>query len=198
MPDRDWERWGYSMEPTVTIALISLAGICVSAVIGPLIVNHSSAKREEKREERHNKELEERKKEEAIKAKRDAEWQLKVEQMVDPIGKQVNQIEQRMNESEEKQDRIEQMLLRNEDATILSLRVDMKAIRDRVVDNNLVPDQGEKITWKELYKTYYKHGGNHFKEAVDEWGKDMGFSSEELKDFKEEAQNELTNNKKGN
>lgn len=66
--------------------------------------------------------------------------------MVKPIGNKVDDIEQRLSAVEVKQDKIETMLLKNEDATILSLRVDMKSIRDRIVDNKLIPDQGEKIT----------------------------------------------------
>lgn len=177
------------MEPSIIIALISLGGVAISAVVGPLIVNYSAEKREQKREERRQKEAEDRKKENAIKDQRDQEWQKKVEQMVDPIGKKVDQIEQRMDKAEEKQDRIEKMLQKNEQATILSLRVDMKSMRDRIVDKGLTPDAGEKITWRELYKTYHRHGGNHYKEAVDEWGKDMGFSQDELDSFKKDDTN---------
>lgn len=178
------------MEPTIIVALIGFAGVCVSSFLGQLILNYYNNKREAKREKRLEAEALKRQEEEKIKEQKDQEWQARVEQMVTPIGQKVDNIDARLSNVEDRQANIEYLLAKNEDATILSLRVDMKNMCDRIVDNELEPDQGEKITWKELYKTYYKHGGNHYKEAVDEWGKKMKFTAEELKNFKEEAQKE--------
>lgn len=61
------------MEPAVIVALISLAGVCVTSFVGPLIMNHANNKRDQKREEKRDRELEERRKEEAIKEQKDQE-----------------------------------------------------------------------------------------------------------------------------
>lgn len=110
--------------------------------------------------------------------------------MVAPIGDKVDAIEIRLQTLEAKQDVIEDMLKDNEIATVLSLRMGMKSIRDRIVDNNLQPTTGEKSTWKETYKTYYKMGGNNFHDYVDGWGIEMGFTEEELAIFRRDARNE--------
>lgn len=45
------------MEPTIVVALIGLAGICISAVVGPLIINYSNSKREKKEKKLESKKL---------------------------------------------------------------------------------------------------------------------------------------------
>lgn len=62
---------------------------------------------------------------------------------------------------------VKALLKSNEAATILELRTDMKAIRDRYVNEGKKLDTGDIATWKELYKRYSEMGGNHFKEYVD-------------------------------
>lgn len=179
------------MEPVVIVALIGFAGILVSSVVGPLVINYFNNRREEKKTQQ---EKEDQKKKEDQENRKDAEdkaWQQEIRSTVNPIGHKVDKVDVAVDTMAARISAIEDMLEKNEDATILSLRVDMKSIRDRIIDRELTPDSGERITWAELYKTYYKHGGNHFKEAVDEWGKEMGFTPDELKTFRQEVKEEL-------
>lgn len=65
-------------------------------------------------------------------------------------------------------DKIENSLELDKRATIVSLRANMKRLRD-VYKKQGYADAGDKGIWNELYARYKDMGGNHFKEYVDQW-----------------------------
>lgn len=87
--------------------------------------------------------------------------------MLRPVMTDVADIKRDITEQKADLNSVKAMLKSNEAATILELRTDMKAVRDRRVNEGKELDTGDLATWKELYKRYFEMGGNHFKEYVD-------------------------------
>ena len=61
----------------------------------------------------------------------------------------------------------------NTEGTVTLLRNDMKKARDYYKDEKGFATTNDKASWMELYKTYEKLGGNHFKEYVDGWKQEI-------------------------
>ena len=57
-------------------------------------------------------------------------------------------------------------------ATIISIRSNMKHLRDKYLKQGFA-DVGDVATWNELYHNYSALGGNHFKEYVDQWKEEV-------------------------
>ena len=57
-------------------------------------------------------------------------------------------------------------------ATIISIRSNMKQLRDKYLKQGFA-DVGDVATWNELYNNYSALGGNHFKEYVDQWKEEV-------------------------
>lgn len=112
--------------------------------------------------------------------------------MLRPVVTDVADIKKDIVEQKADLASVKTMLESNEAATILELRVDMKSIRDRHVIEGKKLDIGDIATWKELYKRYSEMGGNHFKEYVDSWGKEIGLTADELRQLRDEATAEAT------
>ena len=60
----------------------------------------------------------------------------------------------------------------NTEGTVTILRNDMKKSLDFYKDRGWA-SANDKANWMELYTTYGKLGGNHFKEYVDQWRKEL-------------------------
>ena len=60
----------------------------------------------------------------------------------------------------------------NTEGTVTLLRNDMKKARDYYKEKGYATEN-DKASWKELYHTYERLGGNHFKEYVDGWKKEV-------------------------
>ena len=60
----------------------------------------------------------------------------------------------------------------NTEGTVTILRNDMKKSLDFYKERGYA-SSNDKANWMELYNTYGKLGGNHFKEYVDEWKKEI-------------------------
>ena len=67
---------------------------------------------------------------------------------------------------------IKQDLEADRAATIISIRSNMKQLRDRYLKQGFA-DVGDVATWNELYNNYSALGGNHFKEYVDQWKEEV-------------------------
>jgi hypothetical protein len=67
---------------------------------------------------------------------------------------------------------IKQNLSLNTKGTVTILRNDMKKSLDFCKHQGFAT-ASDKANWKELYNTYGELGGNHFKEYVDVWKKEM-------------------------
>ena len=61
----------------------------------------------------------------------------------------------------------------NTEGTVTLLRNDMKKALDFYKDEKGYATTNDKASWMELYKTYDKLGGNHFKEYVDGWKQEV-------------------------
>lgn len=69
-------------------------------------------------------------------------------------------------------------LVMEKEATIKNMRSQLKSLRDEY-ERQGYADEGDKATWNELFETYGKLGGNHFKEWVNVWKEDVnGLPSE--------------------
>lgn len=78
----------------------------------------------------------------------------------------------------------------NTEGTVTLLRNDMKKALDYYKERGWA-STNDKASWMELYKTYEKLGGNHFKEYVDGW-------KQEVKDLpleKKKTKKKLNENK---
>ena len=64
-------------------------------------------------------------------------------------------------------------LAQNTEGTVTLLRNDMKKARDYYKDEKHYATTNDKASWMELYNTYSKLGGNHFREYVDGWRRDV-------------------------
>ena len=60
----------------------------------------------------------------------------------------------------------------NSEGTVTLLRDKMKHTLDECKKDGYA-STSEKANWNELYNSYKKLGGNHFREYVDEWKKEM-------------------------
>ncbi len=67
---------------------------------------------------------------------------------------------------------IKQDLEADRAATIISIRSNMKQLRDKYLKQGFA-DVGDVATWNELYNNYSALGGNHFKEYVDQWKEEI-------------------------
>ena len=63
---------------------------------------------------------------------------------------------------------IKQDLEADRAATIISIRSNMKQLRDKYLTQGFA-DTSDNATWNELYNNYSALGGNHFKDYVDQW-----------------------------
>lgn len=61
----------------------------------------------------------------------------------------------------------------NTEGTVTLLRNDMKKGLDFYKDTKGFATSSDKASWMELYNTYEKLGGNHFKEYVNGWKKEL-------------------------
>lgn len=68
---------------------------------------------------------------------------------------------------------IKSNLAQNTEGTVTLLRNDMKKARDYYKEEKHYASTNDKAAWIELYNTYDKLGGNHFKEYVDGWKQDV-------------------------
>lgn len=78
----------------------------------------------------------------------------------------------------------------NTEGTVTILRNDMKRALDFYKDKGYA-SASDKANWMELYNTYAGLGGNHFKEFINEWRKEL----EELP-LKKKTRQRLNENKK--
>lgn len=67
---------------------------------------------------------------------------------------------------------IKSNLALNTEGTVTILRNDMKKSLDFYKDRGFA-SSNDKANWMELYTTYGKLGGNHFREYVDQWRKEL-------------------------
>lgn len=63
-------------------------------------------------------------------------------------------------------------LAKNTEGTVTLLRTDMKNLLDRFKDRGYA-SAGDRANWNELYSTYDRLGGNHFREYVDGWREEL-------------------------
>lgn len=116
---------------------------------------HKAQKRNEE-EDKRMEELAELERQKRINA-----FRLIVQEEMTPIRKDMTSINKRVKKIE---DNIKSSL----EADVLTLRCQMKNIRDRVKRQGYA-DIGDKATINELYEQYKSLGGNNFKEYVNQW-----------------------------
>lgn len=169
------------MEPAIIVALIALCGTVAVPVVNAIIDRRKEARKEkaakkEKEAEQEAKRAaaEEARRIELQKAQSELAWRTEVKELINPVAKDVKDIKNDVDKLTE--------------AAVLGFRVDLKLMRDRVVDLGIAADVGEKSTWKTIYKKYYRFGGNNFHDFVDGWGVEMGFTEEQLAQFRREVQ----------
>lgn len=134
--------------------LIALTVNALWALVKNLLLGKKAKRDKEKEElEKLQKEQLERERHELY-LRREDEWRQTVINLIQPI--------------EQKIDDIREELIENKKATIISLRSNMKSLRDKYKGQGFA-DAGDKATWAELYSEYRDMGGNHFKEYVDAW-----------------------------
>jgi len=78
------------------------------------------------------------------------------------------EFDKRLTPIETKLEKIDDNLKLNTEGTVTILRNDMKKSLDTAKDKGFAT-ANDKANWMELYNTYAKLGGNHFKEYVDAW-----------------------------
>lgn len=134
---------------------LALGGSALITLIVNTIWRHSAAKiakikeLEKKAEEAAQREAE---------IKRQQEWEQKVLDLIDPLAKKLDQIQEEIKI--------------NKSATTTSLRTDLMLLRDRHVDLGYATGS-DKAAWNQLYKDYSDLGGNHFAEYVDQWKEEV-------------------------
>lgn len=94
-----------------------------------------------------------------------ADYKAVAAEVMQPVADKVNTIAEKVN-------KLEDQMADVSDATILSLRVDMKTLKDRFKKQGFA-DTGDKAMWNELYDKYKHMGGNHFKEYVNKWKEEV-------------------------
>lgn len=72
----------------------------------------------------------------------------------------------------DKVDNMQKALNLDVEGTVTQLREFMKLSRDRFVEQGYI-SASDYASWHELYSTYKKLGGNHFREYVDAWKDDV-------------------------
>lgn len=85
---------------------------------------------------------------------------------------------------------IKHNLALNTEGTVTILRNDMKKALDLCKDKGFA-SASDRANWMELYNTYAKLGGNHFKEYVDAWKEEL----EDLPSKKKQTKRILVENK---
>lgn len=103
----------------------------------------------------------------------------------------IKPLEEKLCDVEIRIEKLETRLDLNIEGTVTSLRTDMKEILDDCKARSYA-SVSDKANWNELYNTYAKLGGNHFKEYVDVWKHEM----EELPIKKKQTRQKLNESKK--
>lgn len=99
--------------------------------------------------------------EELMKMRADIEHQKRSEEILMAIRKEMTPVSEGISS-------IKQDLEADRAATIISIRSNMKQLRDKYLTQGFA-DTGDNATWNELYNNYSALGGNHFKEYVNQW-----------------------------
>lgn len=138
------------------ISLVATTAITaiVSTVIKKVVENKLEASFQA-----HDTQLKEH--DELMKIRADAEHQKRDEEILKAIRKEMAPVSEGISS-------IKQDLEADRAATVISIRSNMKQLRDKYLKQGFA-DTGDKATWNELYKNYSALGGNHFKEYVDQW-----------------------------
>lgn len=152
---------------SIIISIATLLGLGTVATMFWKDLHGKKQKQIDQRSEEHQLAEKEKRKEE-------------ISEILEPFESRLNT---RLDSIDRRIDEIDNSLTADQEATVLELRVHMKQMRDACKSGKEL-DTSDIATWKELYRKYYLMGGNHFQEYVDGWGKDIGISSEELRDIR--------------
>ena len=101
-------------------------------------------------------------------AREDAEENAKNENLRKIIREENKPLQDKIDDIDVKVEDIKEDLKINTEGTVTSLRDRMHAILDESRDRGYATPS-TKANWDDLYNTYKKLGGNHFREYVDRW-----------------------------
>ena len=145
------ESW---LMPVISLIVSTIVSTAVGFIVTRYLKKHFDAKDE--------REAENRRKLAEADALRDQ--QIRRERQEDVI----NAITKALEPVEVKIDRIDTKLDENSEGTVTLLRDRMKDKKDQLVDRGWATSS-DVASWNDLYQSYKKLGGNHFKEYVDQW-----------------------------
>jgi len=149
--------------PAWVITLITLAGSTIITTVVGLLIKHYFdkyiARKEKEAAEAKAKEEElKRLQEEKLREERKQDTLAIVRSELDPVKCSLK--------------KIVDVTELNVEGTVTLLREEMKHSRDTYIAKGFI-SATEDAAWHELYTTYKKLGGNHFKEYVDAWREDI-------------------------
>lgn len=129
------------MEPALIVSIICASIAAFGTIAGPIflaLVNRGIRRREEKVAEKAAATARE------LEVKEEA-WRQEIKSMVKPIGEQVSTIKADVCEQGKELGEVKDILSDDKEATVLTLRIHMKGIRDRALAAGGL-DTGDKAT----------------------------------------------------
>lgn len=148
------------------MAWYNIAGLIVG-VLGLFGIGAYFAERMKHRASKMNKKIEEKEKKKAeeaakLRALEHAQYKAELSEIIntaiEPLASDISQI---------KSD-----LAKNTEGTITLLRTDMKNYLEKYKERGYA-SAGDRANWNELYNTYDRLGGNHFRDYVDGWKEEL-------------------------
>lgn len=145
------------------IGLISaIVSTIVTTIVG-LVVKKSVEKRFDRKEAVRT-ELE--------KLQEEKRRQERKEDVLQTLHEELKPLIDKVDNMQKKVDNMQKALNLDVEGTVTQLREFMKLSRDRFVEQGYI-SASDYASWHELYSTYKKLGGNHFREYVDAWKDDV-------------------------
>lgn len=142
------------LTPLISLIMTTI----VSGIVGTIVKNLMEKKFKEKEEKDKKTRKEYDELVELRNTKRDEELN---DLIIGTINTSIAPIKEKIN-------MIEDITNKNKEGTITLLRNEMKMLMDDYKSRGYASNT-DKANWNQLYNTYKKLGGNHFKEYVDQW-----------------------------
>lgn len=140
--------------PLISLVVSTVVSTAVGLIVTRIIKKHFEKKDAEENEIRRKLAEADQLRDQQIRKERREDVENAITKALVPVQTKIDVIDEKLDE--------------NSDGTVTLLRDRMKDKKDRLVERGWATGS-DVASWNDLYQSYRKLGGNHFKEYVDQW-----------------------------